>query len=459
MPTFAIASGSLGLRTGLIALLTLLMLWPLAQVRGLIEERQQLREQAYANIAESYGAEQTIGGAVLSVPIEQRTESVSISSAIPRVEWKTAAPRVFLADTLDVQADVQVTTRYKGIYRFPVYRTKLVLTGEFPVAGVLAALESGADVRAKPEQASLSLPLTGLRSLREVTRFDVGGMARRARRRRRRPAAALRVPLDVTALDRAGRLPFRIELTLDGSEALRFLPLGARTRVTLKSNWPHPSFDGAFLPLAPANPSANGFSAEWSVLELNRALPQTWRANEVDPDSLRAMAFGFRVLQPTDIYARSYRAVRYGVLFVAITFLCFFTWEALSRRARLHPMHYLLVGLALATFYLLLLALSEHLGFAVAYAAAAFALVALIGVYVSGASGSARGGLAIGAALAAAYAALYTILLSVDYALLLGALLVFAVLAVLMLATRRLDWAGLGATPPLEERQARSDLI
>ena len=127
------------------------------------------------------------------------------------------------------------------------------------------------------------------------------------------------------------------------------------------------------------------YSANWQVLELNRAIPQIWRGSSVDRSVLET-AFGVRMLQPSDLYTQNYRAVRYGILFVAITFACFFAWEHLVRGMRLHPMQYLLVGLALATFYLLLLALSEHIGFAVSYALAAGALVALITAYISGAT-------------------------------------------------------------------------
>lgn len=159
-------------------------------------------------------------------------------------------------------------------------------------------------------------------------------------------------------------------------------------------------------------------------------------------------AFGIRLFQPSNIYTQNYRAVHYGILFIAITFACFFAWEHLVRGLRLHPMQYLLVGLALATFYLLLLALSEHVGFGASYGIAAAALVALITAYLAGATTNRNAALSIGAALAAAYAILYVILLSEDYALLLGSLLLFVILAVLMLTTRRLDWSRIGPESP-----------
>jgi inner membrane protein len=156
---------------------------------------------------------------------------------------------------------------------------------------------------------------------------------------------------------------------------------------------------------------------------------------------LLGTAFGVRLFQPSDIYTRNYRAARYGILFIAITFACFFAWEHMVPGLRLHPMQYLMVGAALAIFYLLLLALSEHVGFGMSYAIAASALVALITSYIAGATSSRKSAAAIGTALAVSYGALYVILLSEDYALLYGSLLLFGILAALMLATRHLDWA------------------
>jgi inner membrane protein len=200
-------------------------------------------------------------------------------------------------------------------------------------------------------------------------------------------------------------LAFRLEFEIAGSESLHFLPLGSHTTVTARVAWPHPDFDGAFIPVS-REIKPEGYSAEWEVLELNRAYPQVWRGTCVTESALLATAFGVRLFQPSHIYTQNYRAVRYGILFVAITFACFFAWEHLVRGLRLHPMQYLLVGLALATFYLVLLALSEQIGFAFSYGVAAAALE--------------------------------------DYALLFGSLLLFVILAALMVATRRLDWSKVG---------------
>ncbi len=179
------------------------------------------------------------------------------------------------------------------------------------------------------------------------------------------------------------------------------------------------------------------------MLEINRKLPRTWSGKAVSGEALFRTAFGFALVTPVDVYSMSYRAIRYGVLFIAITFLAFFAWEQVTQGLRLHPMHYLLVGLALSVFFLLLLAVGEHLPFALAYALAAAALILLLGLYVAGVTSRRAAAVLMSLGLAGRYGCLYLILQSEDYALLLGSLLVFTVLAVTMLATRRLNWSEL----------------
>ncbi len=224
------------------------------------------------------------------------------------------------------------------------------------------------------------------------------------------------------------------------------LPLGSVTTVSLSSDWPHPSFQGAFLPVE-RNITDQGFQARWQVLELNRSYGQLWQEGEVSEGALAQSAFGVSLFQPVDIYQRGERAVKYAVLFIALTFLTFFAWEQVTRN-RLHPLQYLLVGLALSMFYLLLIALSEHIAFAMAYVVAAAALVLLIGLYLAGALHSSRRGVIAGGAMTMVYGLLYMLVLSEDYSLLLGSIILFVALAAVMLATRRIDWYQLKPAEP-----------
>jgi inner membrane protein len=443
MPSVERRFESISIKALTIAALTLLMLWPLWRVESLVNERQALQHQAYDVIAAGFGGPQIVGAPILSVDTQERSVVVDPLTKNSTEVWAAGAPLHLLPDDVRIATEAAVEVRSKGIYSIPVYVSKVVITGEFNPAALTGLLASNVDTGVLPAHAIIQLPLSGVKFLRSLTRFDVNGQTLHAVSGEIAGFPALSAPIDLRAIEHTVPLAFRLEFEIAGSDSLHFLPLGADTTVSARIAWPHPDFDGAFLPIS-RKFTPQGYSANWRVLELNRAIPQMWRGAAVPNSTLLATAFGVHLFQPSDIYTQNYRAVRYGILFIAITFACFFTSEHLVRGLRLHPMQYLLVGLALATFYLLLLALSEHVGFAVSYAIAAAALVTLITVYIAGATTNRKAAAGIGAALAASYAALYVILLSEDYALLYGSLLLFVILATLMLATRRLDWARVG---------------
>jgi inner membrane protein len=242
-------------------------------------------------------------------------------------------------------------------------------------------------------------------------------------------------------------LDFSVPLALTGSSRLAIAPAGESSKVTLRSAWPHPSFQGRFLPIE-RTVGAEGFEARWQVSHLARDFGRVL-ASDADPSRRETLDVSF--VEPVNVYLQGERAVKYGVLFVVLTFAAFFLFEVL-RRLPIHPLQYLLVGLALALFFLLLIALSEHAPFAIAYAVSSAASVALIGTYLAGALGSRARGLSFGAGITALYGVLYGVLLSEDNALLMGSLLLFAALGATMLATRRVDWYQLGGASSEEGR-------
>jgi len=244
-------------------------------------------------------------------------------------------------------------------------------------------------------------------------------------------------------ISRTFELSFSLEIA--GLEAFSIAPLGADTRVAMRADWPHPSFQGQFLPARHAVDSG-GFTADWRISQFaaqgeERALPGCAKGC-----SLSLQQLGVSFIEPAGLYQQLERASKYGFLFIGLTFAAFLLLELL-RRLAIHPMQYALVGLALAMFFLLLTALSEHVAFASAYAVATLACVGLISGYLVRALGSAALGLAFGAGLAALFGALFALLRAEDYALLGGSALLFALLAAVMIATRRVDWYGLTAKP------------
>jgi len=435
-------SGSVTLKAVMIGVIVLLLLVPLAMLRGLVSERAALREQAYARVAEGWGGNVVLGGPVLVVP----TQRTIVERIDDRDIRKVVRSDLYLLPArLDMKIDLKLQDepRYVGIYAVPVYLADVQLTGEFDYQSLRAlAGKPSPDVQYFWQQSRLLLPMSQVRSLREVTQASFADQQLKLGPGRPAVYRGIETTIDLSALLEGGPSAFAFHTVIAGSRDFSMLPLGSTTTLQLHSNWPHPSFHGAFLPAEHAI-TPKGFDARWQVLELNRSYGQAWSEYEVNEASLTESSFGVGLYQTVDVYQRGERAVKYAVLFIALTFLTFFAWEQVTRNP-LHPLQYLLIGLALSIFYLLLIALSEHISFAAAYVTAAVALVVLIGVYIAGALRSTiRGGVA-GLAMSGVYALLYALVLSEDYALLLGAIVLFVALAAVMLVTRRIDWYRLG---------------
>lgn len=427
-----VESGSVTTKAVLIGIIVLLLLVPLSMLKGVVSERATSRDQAYDRVAEGWGGALTFGGPMLIVPTE-RSVIIDDKTRIMRSDIYLLPSRL----DAGVQVKLDPQPRYVSIYAVPVYLSTLQLQGEFDFTA-LQPLASRPDVTYLWSESRLRLPISSVRSLREIQRADFAGQ-----RVKLGPAGTglyrgVEAHVDLTELHTSPSAAFDFGAVVAGSRSVSMLPMGSATTVNLRSDWPHPSFQGAFLPVE-RKIDDQGFQARWQVLELNRPYGQTWQEGEVDEAMLTQSAFGVGLYQSVDIYQRAERAVKYALLFIALTFLTFFAWEQVTRN-RLHPLQYLLVGLALSMFYLLLIALSEHIAFVVAYVVAAAALVLLIALYIAGALHSSLRGAVAGGAMALVYGLLYMLVLSEDYSLLLGAIILFVALAAVMLATRRIDW-------------------
>jgi len=413
-----------------IGFLALLMLIPLAQVQGLIGERSELRFHAIASIAQSWGREQQLGGPVLAIPKRVRVQTSN--------GWNTFdSTEIVLPDTLDIRGSLAPELRSYGIYSAPVYTAELKISGRFLAADIKAL--GGAETKYLWERAELLLPVADVRGIRRVGALHLGSAEYTFG-----PSEtgvgninAIAIPLDLSKLD-SEVVPFELGITLAGTQSLQLLPLARHTEAALSSPWPDPSFDGAFLP-AERHVGAQGFDARWQVLDLNRNFGQHWQQDAQRSQDLKSAGFGVNLYEPASVYQQNERAGKYGVLFIALTFVAFFLFEVL-RKLRVHPVQYLLVGLALTTFYVVLLALSEQIGFTWAYLAAAASVVLLVSGYAAAVLRARRAGALLGAVLALVYALLYGLVVSEQYSLLMGAVALLAVVAALMYLTRRVDW-------------------
>jgi len=247
----------------------------------------------------------------------------------------------------------------------------------------------------------------------------------------------------------APAFPLKFTFARRGTEALQVTPIADSNRIVLTSPWPHPQFNGDFLPRGPRI-GDNGFQAEWDVSSLASNAQAQYR--EGGSEKAAAMdAIGLSLVEPVDLYSKLDRASKYGLLFVLLTFVGFFMFETI-RQLPIHPIQYLLVGLALAIFFLLLLGMSEHIAFDISYLAASIACIGLLGFYLAHVLRSRARGVGFAVMLGSLYAALYGLLLSEDNALVLGSVLLFAILAAIMVATRKVDWYQVAARTPAPVR-------
>ncbi|MDR0775436.1 MAG: cell envelope integrity protein CreD [Azonexus sp.] len=426
--------------------LTILLLIPLALVEGQIRERSQRQEEVQRNIANSAAGPQTLTGPVILLRTREHVTEArrDADSNLPVTTTKIVVHSQLIApETLSINGYTKVETRKRGIYQARLFHLDATSQSRFAV-NVPAA---EANDRLIDAEAVLLLGLSDPRGVDNDPEVMINGQRHRfgtgAQAAEALPMAQLSVPLGRLELGKTHRFEVSFPLQLTGTTRLSIAPTGETNSIQLKSAWPHPNFGGRFLPRE-RSVSADGFAARWEISHLARDF-----TSALQPSSGEALSVDF--VDPVNIYLQSERAVKYGVLFIVLTFAGFFLTEIL-RRAPIHPLQYLLVGLALAIFFLLLIAFSEHMAFAAAYGLAAGACIGLIAWYLAGALGDWRRGAAFGAGLTGLYGVLYGVLLSEDNALLMGSLLLFIALGVVMLTTRRLDWYGLGQRPPERAR-------
>lgn len=443
-------------KIALIGLVALLLEIPVQMIRGLVSERKQARDGVIAEIARGSSEAQRIIGPVLYVPWTRRSAEATTTtddsghSRTTRKEKIERGQVALLPATLSVDGKIDLQQKHRGIYKAHVYTLNATLRGSFVLPPGLGVPEGPGTL--EWGRALLVLGIHDTRGIRDRVQLDWSGT---------QPPLypggvdAAGVPNGIHAdlgMLAAGKSPatheFRIALSLLGTERLDIVPVGATTTVSLVSRWPHPSFSGRILPDAETRLSREGFAASWRTSHFATNLAQLHlrclQSRQCDLFNQHSLAVSF--IQPVDLYQTVERSVKYGFLFIGLTFAAFFLFEVLTRLA-VHPVQYALVGIALAIFFLLLISLSEHLGFAPAYAIAAGSCVALIGYYVGHVLKSVRRGALFALALSALYGLLYVLLRVEDHALLMGSLLVFACVASAMVATRRVDWYAFGANP------------
>lgn len=435
-----------GVKFIMIGIISVALLVPLLLVWGLTEERAQRAEDVSRRIANGWGGDQAINGPYLAVPFDvQRSREVDGRKIVEAAtDWVLVMP-----ETLDVTAGLRTEERRLSIYTLPVYNGALTLKGRFGST----ILQDLAQFSGTPrlDRAFLVLninDITGIRSdagvkidggavrpfdpgMRQISAMSVAGAGGYAAPQ---SSAGVHRPIEQALVEKG--FAFEIALSLNGSRSFAVAPAGQTTSFSATADWPHPGFEGLFLPEEKTITDTD-FSAKWTIPYLARGLDRV-AAGPVLPLSSSMMTIN--LVEPVQFYQVVSRTLKYSIGFISLVFLAVFVVELKGGRM-VHWIQYVLTGLALIVFYVLLLALAEHTGFTVAYAIAATATTLLIAAYLGSATDSRRNGLSLGAVLLAAYGVLYLVLREDEYALLAGALVSFVTIAATMYATRRVEWA------------------
>lgn len=432
-----------GVKFFMIGVISVALLVPLLLVWGLVEERADRAREVGGRIARGWGGEQTVNGPYLAVPfsVPFRREVNGVATVEETTQWAFVMP-----ERLEASADLKAEERRLSIYTLPVYNGAVTLKGRFG-AGMIGDLARQAGTP-RLDEAVMVVAISDMAGIRSEVGVAIDGGAPRSFDPGTGPAQSQPLPAlagDKVVDARSGihrpierslmesGFSFEIAFSLNGSRSLSVAPAGQTTAFAAKSDWPHPGFEGQFLP-EEKNVTDAGFSATWTIPYLARGIGKV----ATGPDlPLANAAMAISLVEPVQFYQVISRTLKYAIGFIALVFLAVFVVELQGGRA-VHWIQYVLTGLALVVFYVLLLALAEHTGFAVAYLVAAIATTVLISAYLGSATASRRSGLAIGGTLAATYGVMYLVLHEDEYALLAGALISFAAIAVTMYATRRI---------------------
>jgi len=412
-------------RTLSICAVALAILVPILAIQGKVGERRARAASVAAEFARDTSGAQSVAGPLLMV---------TCVDAAP--DARPCAPAYFVPQSLDVKAATHVERLHRGIYPIAFFHGQLAIHARFEWPTPAAP---PAEHGARWDQVYAVFLVSDPRGIKSFA--DAEGTALDATSL---DGFTLAVPLGAHSA-RAPGSPWEAAYALDlvGTGSLQVAPLGRHNDIRVEGDWPHPSFGAAWAP-DERTVTAQGFAATWRVSALATRGRADWKLAAAQHALEKAPGVSVVLAEPVNLYALSYRATEYAFLFVLFTFAALALTEILAG-LRLHPVQYALVGSAIAVFFLLLIALSEHIGFSPAFALAAASCVALLMVYLRHPLGSATRTAAFGALFALMYGLLYGVLMSEDDALLLGSLLVFALLAAAMITTRRVDWTALSA--------------
>ena len=411
------------LRILIISAIVILLLIPNFMIQSLITERHQYRIEAISEISSSWAGAQIVAGPIISVQKKKERKDKN-----GKVHFNTEYSH-YLPENLEIDADVQPEIRYKGIYELVLYKSKIKMKGHINLSKLREHFPAD-----DYDEIYISFNVSDLRGIQKDVTLKLNGkeysLTPGLKNKIFRNGFYTAIQLNKDTLQN-----FEIGIDLNGMENLEFIPLGKYSEININSSWNNPGFFGAYLPES-RKIDEEGFKAKWIVNYFNRTYPQVWHNDNYDVFS---SSFGVKLLIPVDEYQKTMRMTKYSLMIIVLTFLSFFLVEVFSKKI-IHPIQYLLVGLALIIFYSILLAISEYVVFQYSYLISSLMTILLVGFYVKSIYSSKQIASIITGMLALFYGFMYVILQLQDYSLLLGNIALFIILALVMFFTRKVNW-------------------
>lgn len=438
---------SITARMLMVGILVVILLIPLAFIEELINERSLRQQEVVNEISDKWGNEVLLYGPILKIPYKIFKEK-TVTDAITKKVFTETIEEIrygyFFPDTLNINSTINPEEKSRGIYKTAVYQSTMKMIGQFTKPDF-----SEIDVKDESViwgKAKIVMQTSNLKGVNDLVSINLGENSYDFSSKYSGNTSSLTnqivmqdlesKTIDLKDLPIETNKTFDLDLNINGSKQIRFIPIGKETKAQITSNWKTANFFGAFLPFNDDKINDNGFDAKWKILDINRAFSQQ-HFNYL-PD-LRTFAFGVNFMIPVDEYQKSERSAKYGFLVIGLTFLIFFLIQTLSK-IPIHPFQYLMIGLALTMFYTLLVSISEHSNFLKAYLTAGASVIILITLYSRSILKGLKFPLFISASLTALYAFIFVIIQLENYALLVGSIGLFIILAIVMFVSRKIDW-------------------
>jgi inner membrane protein len=418
----------------IVALLILFLMIPQFFIQNLVSERKSRLTEVEAQIAKTWSGEQTIAGPMIAVPYKKLVTSENGSNVKSYYVKKYA---YLMPEKLDIACGIKPESKRIGIFNVSVYDGNIAAKGNFKNTNWIKLGIANEDVYWNEVRVligisdfnglnkEISLNWNGKETIGEVGFEDVSVLSK-----------AIQFPIVFSAADIMNDYAFSFGIQLRGSSSIHFIPVGKHTAVVLDTKWKTPRFSGNYPATHNEDYDVKPLHTSWSVLSMNRNFPQQWKEGEVHLDYDK---FGLELIQPIDTYAKTMRSVKYALLLISLTFIIYFFIELMQKKSA-HPIQYVLVGLALTIFYLLLLSIAEYAGFTTAYMLSACATIGLISFYTSSVFAQRKITYAIASFLSLIYLFIYLLIQLEDGALLLGSIGLFVILSAIMYVSKKINW-------------------